>query len=244
MRSLSFAILIMILVYLSLSVMPDISTIGWKLIPPPPLVHSPADCPKLEGSLVYQCLINYALEEKNESLCAGIDNVFFRDRCYSEFYKGETSLSICEKMSGPETKADCFANLALASGDAEICRKATPESAQGEATDRCFLTYAIGSGKKETCENIANPERTSECLYYFASASRNPDDCVSKSNEAKNRCLMRLAVDSRNKNSCLLLDDEFRDVCLLQMAVISKDPSACGMIRKVELAEECLRQAQ
>ncbi|MFH0817873.1 MAG: hypothetical protein V1909_04535, partial [Candidatus Micrarchaeota archaeon] len=85
-KSLSFAFFMMFLIFLAMLVMPDVSTLGLKTNPPPPppLVSSPEDCNKLAGSEVYDCVIKFALERKNDTLCENIDNDFYKDKCYTE----------------------------------------------------------------------------------------------------------------------------------------------------------------
>ncbi len=243
-RSLSFALFVMLLAFLALYLMPGPSVLEWKLVPPPPFINSPADCPKLEGSQAYDCIIKFALERKSDSLCAGIENAFYRDKCYSEVNAGKSDESACGKLSNLDSRGECFAKLAIEQGNGDICGKAAAQGTRMDgASDACFYLYAVGSGHNEPCGRIGSPEKSGECLYHFALLSMKPiDGCASASKEATGFCILRLAVDNQNLELCARLEGSIKDDCYFQMAALKKDQGICDYLENNALKEDCFLQ--
>ncbi len=233
-RSFLFALFIMLMVFLSLLVMPDLKTMGLKL--PKPLVSSPEDCQKLEGSLVFECITKFAVARGDEGLCERIRNDFYRDRCYLELHPGTADQMICEKLALTDARGECFARAALAAGSPELCLAA--ERGNAKPTETCLLRYAISSGKREVCLRIATAENAGDCLYRFASITKNPSDCSSSSDEATDVCLLALATDLGDQGVCFSLEGK-RDECLFQVSVKLKNPEICNAIYDQSLREEC-----
>jgi hypothetical protein len=241
-KSLFLTILIMVLIYLSLSVIPDIS----KLNPPKQFISSPADCYKVSGSVAYGCITGFAIERKNAEICAGIDNAFYRDDCYLTVYKGKQDLAFCQKLSFPQKRGECFAKLALDGGGLEACSGAVlgEGSSWDEASDQCFSVYATSSGNREACVRIGDVNRARECVYGFALLTNNPEDCNSKSEDAKEYCRMQFVISSKNAGECPSLSQPFSDQCAMAIALAKHDPKDCIYIKDQALADTCDKQTR
>jgi hypothetical protein len=237
-KALPFAVLMMTLIYLSLSILPGSPGIGLHIAVSGAGADSPAGCYELEGSDAYECLIGLAVRANNPEICSHIDNVFYSDRCYSETLRGET---LCEALGTSELRGSCFARVAVESGDYGLCSRAAAPGVPSDGTsDRCFFEYAVSSGDRTGCAQIGNEERQGDCLYRLSGGS--VEGCDGSSKESEEWCMLRLAVETRNPSLCIRLSQGMADECNLQTALATGDGGLCERITNLELKNMCLGQ--
>jgi hypothetical protein len=233
-RPILLALLLMGLVFIAFLLMPDPSSLGLRLGPTAPKADSLEGCLKLGIPGQYECLLKLASNRKNETICIMIESEFHKDQCYKSLS------SDCSALSLPDSRGECFAKEALASGGPETCEKALGGSNGQEARDNCLFSYSIGSGDRKSCTLIAAAERAGPCVYYFASSAGRAEACSSENEGATAYCVLRFALDAQNSGYCSLLQEPARDTCILQVSRTYNDRSACSLISDFKLRESCM----
>jgi hypothetical protein len=241
-KSLLFIVLMMVLIYLSLSLVPNISKLSVLPKTQKPLISSPSDCSKLNGSsLIYECIVKFANESKSDALCVKLNNTYYRDLCYAKQNEGKETSSACDKISIPVQRGECFAKLARSAKNREECLKAvaTSGSAGDAASDACLFSYATKMDDRESCGLMVDPNQMGNCLYFFVSMDGNASGCDSRLSDASDACLLRLALNSLDADVCQKIQGQ-KDDCYFDIANSKKDRSLCSYITNRELFGVCV----
>lgn len=238
-RTLLFIVVMMVLIFLSLSLVPNLSKLNIVPERPKPFISSPSDCSKLNGSLAYECITKYAVEQKSDSLCEMIKVSYYRDECYSKANEGQPE-RICERLTLSGKRSACFLEIALANKNRDECAKAAaPGSGGDEASDDCFLAYSIRAQDRESCSRILGPVKGGDCLFRFVSRN-NESECDSASKEATQYCRLSVVVSNGDSSSCSQFQETLRDQCYLDISYATQKPSLCGLISDPELSRACM----
>lgn len=172
-----------------------------------------------------ECILKFAKGEKDIKLCEIITEQSARDNCFYQYIINleKDSSNLCEYIKTDYLLSDCIARTSKG----QLCKDLKSEGKDMESN--CLKSlfrhfeYNFKNIKVDSsvCEKIGPRDDPNECFIYFASASKDPDDCLN---------LPKSYFASRNEpNNCYLMK-----------AKINKDKSFCNYIKDYEaLKKEC-----
>jgi len=190
------------------------------------IFEDPSLCDKMEwwNDL---CEIEF---QKDDSMCDDIEDIEFKEMCYSDIAKNLKDPSICEKIEEQEYKDECYKDLST-------CDKIY------DLTDRnqCYLAKARNTSD---CEEVQGEEDKDSCYWNVAEYLKDVSICEELQNlRWKDGCYRSLARELDDVSMCEEIKGSIeKTVCYREMidrAVVSKDISICNKIKDQRYKDWC-----
>jgi hypothetical protein len=166
------------------------------------------------------CLRAYANACKDMSICGGIQQGDDRDSCYNDLAGKTKIFSICERISGNNTKALCKAGFY---NNSSICREITNADMQCD----CYLSKILPEGNLSQCENVLPTACRGLCFYEYAVKYDMPELCRKAGNGSSDSCYRSVAAENMDLFACANVRIQSIELCYLDMAVGLQDISIC-----------------
>ena len=143
-----------------------------------------AECKKIEDSYEKDvCYYDVAFRGgKGETVCENIGDsktklrdILIRDMCYQNIASDKAKIpgysaeakNICEQIQTLSMKDGCYFDVAILTGDKELCKRFEGTGNRDEGTgnsDGCYYYIAIGSGDPILCEKIVDISQKNNCI--------------------------------------------------------------------------------
>jgi len=139
------------------------------------------------------CISNAAREQKDAAICNGVENYDGRANCYWEVAAASGNAELC--VNAGAGRDACYASLGVGQGSAELCAKA------GEERDYCFYTIAVAGNNGTLCGNISPAPNRDNCYFRVAVATANVSLCKNMEYNMDN-CIGEVAFNTGNSALC------------------------------------------
>ena len=87
-----------------------------------------------------------------------------QDICYIVFANENNDVATCNKVKTPDLKSECYSELAVKGGGADVC-----DGAPADAKDRCYSQIVEKLGDVKVCERIKISNDRDNCIANYAS---------------------------------------------------------------------------
>lgn len=194
--------------------------------------HTLSDCDKIISQRSKNdCLINYAVENKDISICDQVDPNFGlntgtdQEWCISQVASAMIDGSLCEEISSSEMKQSCNKAIVSASGDLDGCDQF--ENTQKLTKESCISGVAATNQDPSVCELLTVGDK-GNCYKAIAGYTAR---------------LYRYGEDIEiDVSTCELIpEDSYStpDDCYFIVAAYSLDSSYCDFASTLEFKEKC-----
>jgi hypothetical protein len=182
----------------------------------------------------------------NYTFCDKISNLSKKDYCYDATMSKGVDLDICERISDPRIKDDCYAGyneIATYTNNSDMCDKISNLSRK----DGCYKSVANGNINPGICDKIGNPGVKDDCYYRVAIKSGNSSICDEISGSGgKDDCYYeynKIAINSGNPDMCDKISNLSRkDDCYYdydKIAIRDYNPDMCDKISNLSRKDGC-----
>ena len=96
-----------------------------------------------------------------DKYCKEIEEIAYKDQCYSNIGAETGNIIFCEKIEESITKDKCYADIAKKNEDSSIC----DEISQPNRADSCYMNFVMDYKEYELCDKITNPYLNESCHY-------------------------------------------------------------------------------
>ncbi|MBS3058417.1 MAG: hypothetical protein J4478_03360 [Candidatus Diapherotrites archaeon] len=147
----------------------------------------------------------------------------------------DSELSACKTTNDPESKLNCFVNLAISRNKVEVCENAEPN------VYPCYSDFAFRTNNEQVCNQINNSTWKTLCIKRFAES--NPSLCSELKNDEMNKerdyCYSSGALKSKNGSFCQKIEDKkLVASCYSNLALDTNNVSFCDQLKNDAKAYE------
>ncbi|HLD15757.1 MAG TPA: hypothetical protein VJB94_04245 [Candidatus Nanoarchaeia archaeon] len=106
------------------------------------------------------CLIEFAVSQKDESLCYYVKNADKSNECFFKAALSSGKVEVCDKIDGEEKRNNCVNELAIKNNDVGNCNYLYNSSKyiarNSLSRDNCVYLYINHTGNVKLCKTIQN----------------------------------------------------------------------------------------
>ncbi|MFH0860619.1 MAG: hypothetical protein V1921_05415 [Candidatus Altiarchaeota archaeon] len=176
-----------------------------------------------------KCLIDYASETGNVSVCDDVSVDLWRDNCIREVAFVTDNPSTCTQVKNTYEADECFKFLAQKLKNSRICLRISEEVKR----DECYFSAAIYEKRNETCESINANSSKFRCLAIINTDS---NYCALIENQNGRDWCYQKVLDCGKINSTRVIDQ-----CYLVVAPKKFDPQVCNLISDSDVRNQCYK---
>lgn len=168
------------------------------------------------------CLVDYAEQHRDSSICEIIQSEIYKDECYNDVGILTNDIELCKKMVSRlwrSGKGLCFKKIAVNLTDEKICEHISDEGQR----DGCYRDVASITKSETTCEKIIPEWSRKECIKDSRGF---PPECW-----GKDYCIIDYAEQYEDSEVCDLIHRELiREGCRSKVAVLTNNINLCREI--------------
>jgi hypothetical protein len=174
-----------------------------------------------------ECYWHVARLNNDANLCEEITDSYYKDKCLEEAVTQDPNT--CGKITDNTKQADCYVNLAVSTGDADLCKEIVYEI---EHRDKCYVNVAEHTGDSRICGEIADPDLQEKCYFWVAEQAGNVDVCEEMTDvDLQVMCYVEVAEKTGDAGFCEKITEiRIRDKCYREVAIATNDRSLCEKI--------------
>ena len=182
-----------------------------------------------------KALLNNAI---NVADCEKIVDIWTKDACYNNIGGKSNDLSICNKISGPNSmKNGCYIGVASKTSNLSICEMLIEDYNK----NNCYSNIAINTKDASICEKISDVSKKESCKLSISGGETASDCDKILDYILKDNCYMKMANISKDISLC----DKMRSATVNCYWMLADDPAFncdfCIQIEDIESRNSCYR---